>query len=67
MTLLPPLYMGNFFMDKEYPEYLDLSYSDLTELPDLSNYKNLDILYCKNNEITTLNNLPPNLKKNILF
>jgi Leucine-rich repeat (LRR) protein len=33
---------------------LNLSNRNLTELPDLSNYRNLQILYCDNNQITSL-------------
>ena len=40
---------------------LDLSNQNLTELPNLSIYPNLKILYCSNNQITELNNLPPSL------
>jgi Leucine-rich repeat (LRR) protein len=41
---------------------LDLSNQGLTELPDLSMYINLKILYCKFNNFTTLDNLPINLE-----
>ena len=41
---------------------LNLSGRNLTVLPDLSLYTNLQRLYCYNNQLTSLNNLPPNLQ-----
>jgi len=41
---------------------LNLSNRKLTVLPDLSLYKNLQILHCSNNYLTSLDNLPPNLQ-----
>ena len=37
---------------------LDLTYRDLTELPDLSIYPNLKKLNCSNNKLISLDNLP---------
>jgi len=42
---------------------LNLSYKNLTVLPDLSLYVNLQTLHCHNNQLTSLDNLPPNLQK----
>ena len=42
---------------------LDLSYKKLNELPDLSKYTNLEILYCNHNNLTNLDNLPQSLKE----
>jgi len=39
-------------------EKLDLSYKNLTKLPDLSLYKNLKNLNCSNNQISTLEGCP---------
>ena len=40
---------------------LNLSYNGLTELPDLSKYTNLKMLYCHYNKLTNLDNLPSTL------
>ena len=49
------------------PDYtiteLDLSYQDLTKLPDdICKYINLKKLYCRINQLTSLDNLPFNLE-----
>ena len=49
------------------PDYtiteLDLSNKGLTKLPDdIYKYTNLQKLYCSNNKLTSLDNLPQNLK-----
>ena len=44
---------------------LDLSNRNLTKLPNISRFIKLEILYCNNNQITQLDNLPNTLK--ILF
>ena len=41
---------------------LDLSNQNLHVLPDLSLYTNLQKLYCQNNPLTSLDNLPPQLQ-----
>ena len=41
---------------------LDISNKGLTNLPDLSKYTKLKKLYCSKNKLTSLDNLPPNLK-----
>lgn len=43
-------------------ELLSCDYLFLTELPDLKHLANLKVLYCSNNELKTLPELPPNLK-----
>jgi len=45
-------------MDYSTITELDLSYKELTKLPDLSLYTNLKKLNCYNNQITSLDNLP---------
>jgi len=42
---------------------LDLSEQNLQVLPDLSLYTNLQILCCFNNQLTSLDNLPPTLQE----
>ena len=42
---------------------LDLSYQNLTILPDLSLYTKLQQLWCGNNQLTSLNKLPPTLQE----
>ena len=42
---------------------LDISSKNIKYLPDLTKFKNLEELYCNNNQLTTLPTLPPNLKK----
>jgi hypothetical protein len=37
---------------------IDLSNQNLSKLPDLSTYSNLDLLDCRFNKINHLNNLP---------
>ena len=42
---------------------LDISSKGLTQLPDdIDKYTNLQILCCNDNEISSLDNLPPNLQ-----
>jgi Leucine-rich repeat (LRR) protein len=41
---------------------IDISYKNLTELPDLSRFKNLSILICSNNQLTFLPFLNDNLE-----
>ena len=41
---------------------LDISYRDIKSLPDLTRFKNLKILHCSNNQLTSLPSLPQNLK-----
>ena len=42
---------------------LDISFKNIKYLPDLTKFKNLEELYCNNNQLTTLPTLPQNLKK----
>ncbi len=42
---------------------LDISSKDIEYLPDLTRFKNLEVLSCSNNQLTSLPTLPPNLKK----
>ena len=41
---------------------LDISFKDITSLPDLTRFTNLKKLYCYNNQLTSLPDLPPNLQ-----
>ena len=50
-------------IDKSKITELDLSSKGLTELPDLSEYINLKYLYCDNNNLTSLPELPKSLKE----
>jgi Leucine-rich repeat (LRR) protein len=42
---------------------LDISYMDIKYFPDLTRFKNLQELYCYDNELTSLPTLPQNLEK----
>ena len=43
---------------------LDISKRNLTQLPDdIDKYTNLKILHCLYNQLTNLDNLPPNLQR----
>ena len=42
---------------------LDISYMDIKYFPDLTRFKNLQELYCYDNELTSLPTLPQNLKE----
>jgi len=49
-------------MDMDYSiEELDLSYKNITILPDLSKYTKLKVLKCFGNQLTSLDNLPSGL------
>ena len=48
-------------IDKSTITELDLSYKNLAELPDLSEYINLKYLYCDANQLTELPELPKSL------
>ena len=41
---------------------LNISSKNITSLPDLTRFKNLKILYCSYNELTSLPTLPQNLQ-----
>ena len=50
-------------MDYSNITELDISNKELTKLPDdIHKYANLKKLICQNNNITSLNNLPPTLE-----
>ena len=53
-------------MGNKYSSYIELNISNksLTQLPDdIGKYTNLKVLYCWANQITSLDNLPPNLQE----
>ena len=41
---------------------IDITFKSLKSLPDLTRFKNLQVLYCYNNELTVLPTLPQNLE-----
>jgi Leucine-rich repeat (LRR) protein len=42
---------------------IDISYKNIKSLPDLTRFKNLKKLYCGNNKLTSLPNLPQNIEE----
>ena len=50
--------INNYTLDTEF---IDYSFLKMYKLPDLTKYINLKVLYCNNNELTELTNLPNTL------
>ena len=46
---------------------INIEFKGITSLPDLTRFKNLEILYCYNNQLTSLLTLPQNLKELYCF
>jgi Leucine-rich repeat (LRR) protein len=60
MTTASEIYLNS--LPEDISE-LDISCKDIKSLPDLTKFKNLKILYCHNNQLTSLPILPQNLQE----